>query len=110
MNRNYLDHIRSNSFYPAFRGFIQFFTLVGYIAAGLVALFGFFTKSIGAILLFLLGTAVLAVLVRVAKEVSLMLADIADATINFAGSQPDAFKTLPSFGDKIPRPADQQRA
>lgn len=110
MNREYLEHIRSNSAYPAFRGFIQFFTVLGYIAAGLVAVFGFFTKNIGAILLFLLGAAVLAILVKVSKEVSLMLADIADATINFAGSQPGAFKHSISSDDKVPRPADQQRA
>lgn len=110
VNRNFLNHIRNNSFYPAFRGFIQFFTIVGYITAVLVAVFGFFTKNIGAILLFLLGAIVIAVLVRVSKEVSLMLADIADATINFAGSQPDAIKQSPSYGEKLPRPADQQRA
>lgn len=109
MSLSHLERIRSNSHYPAFRSFISVLTVIGYIAAVLIAAFGFFSKSIPFILMCIAGGALLAFLVMVSKELSLMLADIADATISFMGSQPDTAKESSLFREKIPRPADLQR-
>ena len=82
MNRQYLEAIRANSCYPTFRGFVQIFTLLGYLVAAVVAIAGFVTGQIGAMLLAIAGAIIVALLIRVGKEMSLMLADIADATID----------------------------
>jgi drug/metabolite transporter (DMT)-like permease len=104
MNRDYLNHIRKNSAYPTFRGFVTFFTVVGDVVAVLVAIGCLFTGGggigVGGVVLGLLGAVVLALFVTVAREVSLMLADIADATINFTGSHSDAFKSSVSYDEK----------
>ena len=94
MNRQYLEAIRANSCYPTFRGFVQIFTLLGYLVAAVVAIAGFFTGQIGTMILAFAGAIIAALLIRVGKEMSLMLADIADAAIDSsskataAGSSP----------------------
>jgi hypothetical protein len=75
-NRLYLEKLRAASCYPAFRGFIGFCTVVGYLLAGLVLLIGIFSGSFTGILGGFIGA-----------EASLMLADIADATIDSSSQQ-----------------------
>lgn len=82
MNRQYLEAIRSNSCYPAFRGFVKIFTFLGYLLAIGIVVAGMVTGQIGYTILAFVGAIIYAILIRVAKEVSLMLADIADATID----------------------------
>lgn len=82
MNRQYLEAIRANSCYPTFRGFVQIFTLLGYLVAAVVAIAGFFTGQIGTMILAFAGAIIVALLIRVGKEMSLMLADIADVAID----------------------------
>lgn len=103
MNRDYLNHIRKNSAYPTFRGFVTFFTVVGDILAIIVAICSLFSggggMGVGGIVLGLLGAVVLALFVTVAREISLMLADIADATINFTGSHADGLTSSASYDE-----------
>ena len=82
MNQKYLEAIRNNSCYPTFRGFVGFFTLIGYLIAAVIAIGSIFSGQIGAILIGCAVATITALLFRVAKEMSLMLADIADATID----------------------------
>ena len=82
MNRQYLEALRSGSCYPTFRGFVTVFELFGYLFAAIVAAGGFISGQSGAVFLGIAGAALIALLIRVAKEMSLMLADIADATID----------------------------
>ena len=91
MHKEYLEKLRENSFYPTFRGFIDFISVVGYIAAALLALFGIIllvsSEGTPIAILIIFGSTVLAAFIKASKEVSLMVADIADAIIDFAGSQ-----------------------
>lgn len=95
MSRQKLDSIRAQSCYPAFRGFVSFFALIGYLAAGLVALASLLAlgsgkaSGIGVAILGIVVAVVLALVIKAATECSLMLADIADCTVRDA-SAPDA--------------------
>ncbi len=85
MNKAYLHTIRANSCYPTFRAFITIATALSYIVAALVVIGGVYAGQIAGLLV---GVAIALVIVLVAKagqEVSLMIADIADATIDSAG-------------------------
>lgn len=82
MNRQHLDAVRSNTCYPAFRGVIQVFTLIGYLVAVVVAGVGVMSGQPGTIAIAVGIAIVLALFFRVAQEVSFMLADIADVTID----------------------------
>ena len=81
MNRQHLEAIRSNSCYPTFRGFVQVFTLLGYLGAAVFAAAGLMSGQAGAMFIAIAIGIIAALLVRMGKEVSLMLADIADTTI-----------------------------
>jgi|JI8StandDraft_2_1071088.scaffolds.fasta_scaffold55568_2 hypothetical protein len=77
-----LSEIRASSCYPAFRMFIQISSVLGYLACAVFAFASFAGESPGAILLVVPLAILCALLVRVVKEMSLMLADIADTTIS----------------------------
>lgn len=88
MNTSYLVEIRSKSCYPAFRKFVDFATTIFYIFAALAAVGGIGVGINGQPIGFLLGplgAALIYVVGRVAEEISLMIVDIADATIDTAG-------------------------
>ena len=94
MNRQHLEAIRSDSCYPTFRGFVQVFTLLGYLGAAVFAAAGMMSGQVGAMLIAIAIGIIAALLVRMGKEVSLMLADIADTIIAssaraIAASTPD---------------------
>lgn len=109
MNRYYLESLRSRSCYPTFRGFIQAFAWLGYLAAAAIALSGVFVGNVGPMLLLIAGAGVLALLVRAGTEMSLMLADLADAAIDQAVANPAVAGRASVPSEKIPRPAHEQR-
>lgn len=85
-NRALLDSIRSASNYPAFRGFVTVAATVGYLAAVMLAFVGVYAllQGAGGIVggaSFLIAGLLLALVVKAAVEMSLMLADIADCTV-----------------------------
>lgn len=87
MNHKYLDRIRGNSCYPTFRIVVQIVTYLAYFAAICLVIMGFITGKLSSILLMIVAAAALALLARVAQEVTLMVADIADAAIDSAAAQ-----------------------
>ena len=109
MNRQHLESIRNKTCYPTFRGFIQIFVLLGYLIAAAVAGVGIITGRPGTIAIAVGSAIVIALLFRVAQEMSLMLADIADVTIDssarsaapmasssVAASQPEVHPAAPA--------------
>ena len=97
MNRTYLNQLRSSSCYPTFRGFVTIATVIGYLVAAGLAVAGVLSGQPGGIVLgFVLGVIV-ALVAKVAQEISLMVADIADATIDVASrAKQDTGSTLVS--------------
>lgn len=85
----YLNEIRSNSCYPAFRKFADIATVLLFILAALIAIAGLFSGQGIGILVGSVGAAIVVLLAIVAKELSLMIVDIADATIEVAGRRLD---------------------
>lgn len=106
---SFVDRVRTESAYPAFRGFVGVLTWISYIIAACLALVGLFggagSGNLVGMALFLIGAMLWALLTNVAREIALMLADIADATLLVASDRP-----LPApRASHAPRPADQQR-
>jgi len=106
MKKNYLDEIRANSCYPTFRAVVLVATIATYLAAGLIIIAGIIAKE------FIIGAAVaiiVAIVAKVAQEVSLMIADIADATIDSASKTlKDKVQTLPIAQTPPPNPVTSQ--
>lgn len=88
----YLSAMRANSSYPVFRRVVSTLTTIAYVVAGLTALSGVVALgSLGAPGLILVGLAALiAIFAKVGQEVSLMVADIADATLDLASGRDEA--------------------
>jgi hypothetical protein len=90
--KQYLDSIRAHSAYPTYRGFIGVFALIGYIVAGIVALGAVIggvvsmNKTPGVGLAVIVGgliyAAILYLMARFFKEAALILADLADSTVD----------------------------
>jgi hypothetical protein len=86
----FIDRLRSESHYPAFRTVVGLFYLLG-LAIGLIALVaacvvvwnGGVAAGVGGVVF---GIVVL-ILSKVGKEVSLMMADLTDATIRLAARE-----------------------
>lgn len=81
----YLKHVRTMSNYPAFRGVAALVLWVFYIAGAVLALGGMLASSgasglTAAVVAVVVG-ALIALVGKVAHEAMLMLADLADATI-----------------------------
>lgn len=91
MNNGFVSELRSQSCYPSFRAVVGFATAIGYLVAVGVAIFGLFAGFHSANVLVVVVACVVAVVVgivvAVARELSLMLADIADAAISMAAGQ-----------------------
>ena len=109
--RQKLEAIREQSCYPAFRGFVSFFTIVGYMAVllgmliGLIAMMKGGASGVMAGILVIAGSVVFGLVVKAAAECSLMLADIADCTVQDA-SMPAS--SVPSAGPQQAAPASAQ--
>lgn len=85
---NTVSEIRSESAYPTFRAFIVVATGVGYLIAVLAALTGavagFGQGHLLALVVGCIAAVVIGLAVAIVRELSLMLADIADATLHMA--------------------------
>ncbi len=87
----YIDRLRAQSHYPAFRTVAGIFAILGYVVAALVLIAAIFASTrgggAGAGLGGLVFACVIAVFAKVAKEALLMLADLSDATVRMAERQ-----------------------
>lgn len=84
---DFAEVMRSESLYPTWREIVKFVTLLGYllsIGVLLGAIFAFTQGGVGAGLGMLFGAIIIAVFARVWKELSLMVADLADASVRQA--------------------------
>ena len=89
----FIDRLRDESLYPTFRKVITIFHVLGQVLAVLVFLGGLIggyksgspATTIGATV----AAIFMSVFFRFAKEASLMLADMSDATVLLAGRQAD---------------------
>lgn len=86
---DFADKMRAQSLYPAWRKIVGLFTVLGYVVAGLVLIGAFVTSkwSMGAMIAGVGGAALIALFVKVSKELSLMLADLSDAAVRMAASK-----------------------
>lgn len=84
--KDYLTKIRANSAYTTFRVVVNIFQWALFIVAGLTIAAGFMAKDNGTVFMFIVG-AVLIVCAKVGKQSVVMLADIADATIDAASKK-----------------------
>lgn len=85
----FAETMRSESLYPTWREIVKFVTLLGYLVAVallLGAVFAFSQGGIGAGIGLVFGALVVAVFSRVWKELSLMVADLADAAVRHAAT------------------------
>lgn len=86
--QEFLDGLRAESAYPAFRAVVGFATIVGYLMTAIAVVVGIVATWRGAgpgpVIYGCLGGFTLYVVTRVFKEMWLMLADLTDATIRVA--------------------------
>jgi hypothetical protein len=90
--QHYLQIVRGNTAYPVYRGFVETVALLWFLLAGVIALFAVIggmvvlrTTTLGAVAIIIVGgtvAAILFMLARLSKEASLMLADLADSTVD----------------------------
>lgn len=87
----FIEELRATSHYPAFRTVVSFATWCGYIVAAILFTGAFFTwwkaESAGIWIGGMVFAIIIAITARVFREVSLMLADMSDATIRMARRQ-----------------------
>jgi len=104
MGQTFLSQMRGNSAYPTFRGFVGLATAIGYLAALGVAVFaalgGFRSGNVSTVAWGCCIAILVGVVVAIARELSLMVADIADAAVSLASRQPgsDSQSTAQSPG------------
>ena len=84
MNTAYLSEIRSKSCYPVFRKFTDIGTALVFCVAALVAISGFASGQGVGIFLGIVLAVIIVLMGIFTKELSLMIVDIADATIDVA--------------------------
>lgn len=82
-------NMRNDSLYPAWRKIVGFFTILGYVFAVilLVAAFVVGRDSVWTLLVGFGCAAMIALAAKVGKELSLMLADLSDASVRIAARQ-----------------------
>lgn len=86
----FAERMRSESLYPVWRKLVGIVTVLGYVLAGIMlvaALIAMFSGSVTAGLVGAGSALFVGVMVRVAKEVSLMLADLSDASVRMAAQK-----------------------
>lgn len=81
--------MRNESLYPAWRKIVGFFAILGYAIAAIAFISGLVAAFKVSMLSGLIGfgtAALIAILAKVSKEASLMLADLSDAAVRLAAS------------------------
>lgn len=93
---DFVGDLRRNTNYPYVRGVVQFFVVIGYVAAALIACLGVLMLMKGgdsgfitAVVMWL-GAVIIMGLVRLGRELTLMLADVADGVLSIAKAQADS--------------------
>ena len=84
---SFAAQMRSDSLYPMWRKLIGIATMMGYLLAALMligSLIALFNASVTAGLVGAAAAVFVAIMVRVAKEAWLMLADLSDASVRLA--------------------------
>lgn len=87
--QTFAAQMREESLYPAWRKIVGIFSVLGYVLAGLVLIGSIFAarESMGALFGGVVLAALIALMARVGKELSLMLADLSDAAVHMAASR-----------------------
>lgn len=87
--QDFADQMRSESLYPAFRTVVKFIYVFGLVLAAVTLLASLFlaaqtgpSAAIGG----LIGACVMCLFFKVSKEVSLMVADLSDASVRLAAT------------------------
>jgi hypothetical protein len=85
----FAEQMREQSLYPTWRKIVGVFTILGYVLAVLVLVGSIIAarQSMGAMFGGIVLAAFIAVMARVGKELSLMLADLSDAAVHLAARQ-----------------------
>lgn len=89
---SFAERMRDESLYPFWRKLVGLVTILGYILAVILLIAAFIAMSNASMTAGLVGIGVaiiVAVMTRVAKEASLMLADLSDATVHLAAKSQD---------------------
>lgn len=92
----YAAGMRDDSLYPFWRKLVGIVTILGYILAAFLMIVAFITiskASVTAGLVGIVGAIFVAVMVRVGKEASLMLADLSDASVRLAAHRESKQRT-----------------
>lgn len=87
VDQDFVIVMRENSLYPVFRQLINIGTWLIYIFAALILIGSLFSKDVKIIISAIIGATFLVVFAKVVKEASLMVADLADATVIQASRQ-----------------------
>lgn len=90
LHHSYAEAMREESLYPTFRALtkVAYFFMVVIAALVLVAgVFAFFKLGVGYLVGSTVGAIFIYILARVSRELSLMLADLSDATVRMAAHQ-----------------------
>lgn len=90
-NDSFIEYLRANSLYPNFRGVVSFFYWITVGSAGLILLSGLIAafKGWGGVYSFFVSFFIalfMTVFAKAGKELSIMLADMADASVFTAAS------------------------
>lgn len=86
----FAQRMREESLYPAWRKIVGFFTALGYIVAAIVLMVAVITAAKGSTWAVVIGigmAAAIALMAKVGKELSLMLADLSDAAVRMAAGR-----------------------
>jgi hypothetical protein len=85
----FAEQMRAASLYPAWRGIVGIFAILGYVVAALAAIGAIVATLKVSWLSGLVGLGVaafIAIITKVSKEASLMLADLSDAAVHLAAN------------------------
>jgi len=88
----FAGRMRDESLYPFWRKLVGLVSILGYIVAVILLVAAFIAISQASVTTGLIGigvSAFVAIMTRVGKEASLMLADLSDATIHLAAKSQD---------------------
>lgn len=92
----YAAGMRDDSLYPFWRKLVGIVTILGYILAAILLIAAFITISKASVTAGLVGIVLalfVAVMARVGKEASLMLADLSDASVRLAAHRESKRRT-----------------
>ena len=92
----YAASMRDDSLYPFWRKLVGIVTILGYILAAILLIAAFITISKASVTAGLVGIVLalfVAVMARVGKEASLMLADLSDASVRLAAHRESKQRT-----------------